>query len=225
MILEPKPGRYRLHRLDSPEAEAVLAERGVTRADLDRALAELERTEGIRVRSIVGINHDAVFGSRREGWHPDLPDACKEPFVPLLWLKVLELLGRVPAGSTARFLREQRCPTDGRHLRRGCAPGGDLFERLARGIESNDLLAVPLLPTQDAHVHVLRVEFHQLPGARDQGRAEPPNGSKTMSRDLLEFRTARSTSATGFMVGCKSFRGLVENQTSPWSRAPHQYRS
>ena len=91
MILEPRPGRYRLHRLDSPEAEAVLAEQGVSRAALDCALAELGRSEGIQIRSIVGINHDGVFGSTREGWHPDLPDACREPFIPLLWLKVLEL--------------------------------------------------------------------------------------------------------------------------------------
>ena len=110
MILAPRPGRYRLYRLDSPEAEAVLAEQGVTRADLDRALAELERSEGVRVRTIVGINHDAVFGSTRAGWHPDLPDACKEPFIPLLWLKVHELLGRVPAGSTARFLQDGTLP-------------------------------------------------------------------------------------------------------------------
>jgi hypothetical protein len=92
MILKPPPGRYRLHGLDSPEAEAVLIEVGITRADLDRALATLERSEGLRIRSIVGINRDGVFGSTRAGWHPDLPDACKEPFVPLLWLKVLELV-------------------------------------------------------------------------------------------------------------------------------------
>ena len=83
---------------------------GLRPTDLDRALAELERSEGIRVRSIVGINHDGVFGSIREGWHPDLPDACKEPFVPLLWLKILELLGRVPEGSTARFLENGTLP-------------------------------------------------------------------------------------------------------------------
>ena len=110
MILKPRPGRYRLHDLDSPEAEAVLAEVGIARADLDDALAALERSEGIRVRSIVGINDDGVFGSTCEGWHPDLPDACKEPFVPLLWLKVLELLGRVPEGSTARFLQDGTLP-------------------------------------------------------------------------------------------------------------------
>jgi hypothetical protein len=110
MIFEPRPGPYRLHGLDSPEAEVVLAEVGVSRADLDRALATLERSEGIRIRSVVGLNHDAVFGSTREGWRADLPDACKEPFIPLLWLKVQELLGRVPQGSTARFLEDGTLP-------------------------------------------------------------------------------------------------------------------
>jgi hypothetical protein len=110
MIGKPRPGRYRLHDLDGPEGGAVLAEQGLTRADLQRALAELERTEGTRIRSIVGINHDGVFGSTRKGWRPDLPDACTEPFIPLLWLKVLELLGRVPQGSTARFLENGTLP-------------------------------------------------------------------------------------------------------------------
>ena len=110
MIRKPRPGPYRLHGLGSPEGEAVLAEQGLTRADLQRALAELERTEGTRIRSIVGINHDGVFGSTRKGWRPDLPDACTEPFIPLLWLKVLELLGRVPQGSTARFLKHGTLP-------------------------------------------------------------------------------------------------------------------
>jgi hypothetical protein len=30
--------------------------------------------------------------------------------VPLLWLQVLELLGRVPEGSTARFLEDGTVP-------------------------------------------------------------------------------------------------------------------
>jgi len=110
MIGKPRPGRYRLHGLDSQEGEAVLAEQGLTRADLERALAQLERTEGTRIRTVVGINDDGAFGSTREGWRPDLPDACKQPFIPLLWLKVLELLGRVPQGSTARFLEDGTLP-------------------------------------------------------------------------------------------------------------------
>ena len=110
MIGRPRPGRYRLHPVDSREGEALLAGQGLTRADLDRALAELERSEGVRVRSIVGINDDGVFGSTLAGWRPDLPDACKQPFVPVLWLQVLELLGRVPKGSTARFLEDGTLP-------------------------------------------------------------------------------------------------------------------
>ena len=44
-----QPG-YRLHPPESPEASALLAEQGLGSADLDRALAELERTEGTMVR-------------------------------------------------------------------------------------------------------------------------------------------------------------------------------
>ena len=35
---------------------------------------------------------------------------------------------------------------------------------------------------------------------------DPPNGSRTISRLFDELRSARSTSATGFIVGCKSLR-------------------
>jgi hypothetical protein len=106
----PRHRGYRLHAPDSPEAEALLNERGLTRADLDHALAELERTEGIAIRTIAGINDDAVFGSRREGWRADLPDACAEPFIPVLWLQILEMLGRVSKGSTAKFLKDGTLP-------------------------------------------------------------------------------------------------------------------
>jgi hypothetical protein len=104
-----RPG-YRLYSPDSPEARALLAEQGLGPADLDRALARLERTEGTTIRTIVGINEDGVFGASREGWRPDLPDVSNEPFIPLLWLKVHELLGRVPEGSTARFLQDGTLP-------------------------------------------------------------------------------------------------------------------
>jgi len=124
MIGQPRPGRYRLHRLGSPEAEAALAEHGLTRADLDRALAKLERSEGICVRTIVGINDDGVFGATRAGWRADLPGALKEPFIPLLWLRVHELLGRVPQGSTARFLQDGTLPPGAMTLATTAADGG-----------------------------------------------------------------------------------------------------
>jgi hypothetical protein len=104
-----QPG-YRLYPPDSPEAGSLLAEQGLSPADLDRALAHLERNEGAVVRTIVGINEDGVFATSREGWRPDLPDACREPFIPLLWLKVHELLGHVPEGSTTRFLQDGTLP-------------------------------------------------------------------------------------------------------------------
>jgi len=109
-----QPG-YRLYAPGSPEARALLAEQGLGPADVNRALARLERVEGTRVGTIVGINEDGVFGTSRESWRPDLPDACHEPFIPLLWLKVHELLGRVPEGSTARFVKDGTLPGEGGH--------------------------------------------------------------------------------------------------------------
>ena len=51
-----------------------------------------------------------MFGTGRERWRLNLPDACREPFIPLLWLKIHELLGRVPVGSTARFISDGTLP-------------------------------------------------------------------------------------------------------------------
>ena len=117
-----RPG-YRLYPPDSPEARALLAEQGLGPADLDHVLARRERTDGTAVRTLVGLNEDGVFGTSREGWRPDLPDACGEPFIPLLWVKVHELLGRVPKGSTARFIQDGTLP--------GEAQGGASVYRLA----------------------------------------------------------------------------------------------
>jgi hypothetical protein len=117
-----QPG-YRLYAAESPEAEALLAEQGLGPADLDRALARLERTEGTTVRAIVWINEDGVFGTSLQACRPDLPGACREPFIPLLWLKVHELLGRVPEGSTALFLEDGTLPSE--------AEGGVTVYRLA----------------------------------------------------------------------------------------------
>jgi hypothetical protein len=64
-----------------------------------------------------------VFGTSRESWRPDLPAACHEPFIPLLWLKIHELLGCVPAGSTARFVKDGTLP--------GEAQGGPTSYRMA----------------------------------------------------------------------------------------------
>jgi hypothetical protein len=240
-----RPG-YRLYPPDSLEAGALLAEHGLSPADLDHALAELERTEGTTVRSIVGINEDGVFGTSREGWRPDLPDAGHEPFIPLLWIRILELLGRVPEGSTARSVRDghaaERCPAS------IPAPTGSPAESLdpetltaptpphyaaaaSRPAATSSKLrpslsrvAVPPLNSCQRRM-IVSTYFGSSSISRAWRPAfshaisvdpDPPNGSNTMSRLLLELRIARSTRATGFMVGCRSLRtGLSKNQTSP----------
>jgi len=65
MIERPRRRGYQLHAPDSLEAEALLIERGLTRTDLNRALAALDCIEGIAIRTIAGINDNGVFGSRR----------------------------------------------------------------------------------------------------------------------------------------------------------------
>ena len=104
--------------------------------------------------------------------------------------------------------------------RRGLAPGGNLL--VARPSPSS-------VATSPVHSCQRCTITSQYFGSSSTSRAcrpafsqaisvepEPPNGSSTMSRLLLEFRIARSTSATGFMVGWRSFlAGLSTNQTSP----------
>src|SRR5580704_18844410 len=52
---------------------------------------------------------------------------------------------------------------------------------------------------------------------------DPAHASRIKSPRRLLNRMARSTRATGFIVGCKRFfLGLGTNQTSPSLRAPHQ---
>jgi hypothetical protein len=103
-----RPG-YRLYPPDSPEARALLAEQGLGPADLERALAGLERAESTMVRTIVGINEDGVFGASREDWSPDQPDAFAEPLIVIPWVQILEMLCRLPEGGTGRLTSKRRC--------------------------------------------------------------------------------------------------------------------
>ena len=102
-----QPG-YRLYAPDSREAGALLAEQGLSQADLNRALAHLERTEGVPVQpssesTRTGCSDPHARAASRSA------DACKEPFVPLLGSRS-RVLGRVPEGSTTRFLKDGTLP-------------------------------------------------------------------------------------------------------------------
>jgi len=94
---------YRLHAPGSPEARALLAEQGLGRADLALALIGLEADDGDLVHHIVGLNEDGVFATR----DPSDPEA---PLLAIPWVRLHERLGRVPPGSTARFIREGLLP-------------------------------------------------------------------------------------------------------------------
>jgi hypothetical protein len=98
-----RPG-YRLYPPDSSEAEALLIEQGLSPAGLDHALSRYQTTTGTCIDTILGLNEDGIFGTTGE------PAAGHETLVPLLWLQVLELLGRVPEGSTPRFLQHGALP-------------------------------------------------------------------------------------------------------------------
>lgn len=57
------------------------------------------------VGTLIGVNKDGFFGSTREGWRPDQPDAYAEPLLNIPWVQIFEYLGRVPDGTTGEFLR------------------------------------------------------------------------------------------------------------------------
>jgi len=95
---------YVVHLTESPAGQAALAARGVSTRDLARAIAEFQKREGIRVGTLIGVNDDGFFGSKREGWRPDQPDAFAEPLINIPWVQILEYLGRVPEGTTGEFL-------------------------------------------------------------------------------------------------------------------------
>ena len=106
MARKRKPEGYRVHGLDTPEAQAESARQDLTRADLDQAITAFEQAEKTQVGTLIGISEDGVFGSDREDWSPDQPTAFAEPLIVIPWVQILELLGRLPEGTTGRLLAE-----------------------------------------------------------------------------------------------------------------------
>ena len=99
-----QPAGMTVHFIESPEAQAELEKRGLTAQDIVTAIDRFQRAEGTVVRTWIGINEHGFFGSTREGWRPDQSDAFAEPIQNIPWVQILELLGRVPAGTTQEFL-------------------------------------------------------------------------------------------------------------------------
>ena len=76
---------YHVDLIDSPAGQALLVSRGLTTKDLARAIAEYQRLEGVRVGTLIGVSKDGFFGSTREGWRPDQPDAFAKPLGCRFW--------------------------------------------------------------------------------------------------------------------------------------------
>ena len=95
---------YDVLSIDSLAGEALILKRKITRRDLKRAMEEYRKREAVHIGTVLGVNEDGVVASEREGWHPGLPDAFAKPFLIVPWVQVLELLGRVPDGTTGKFL-------------------------------------------------------------------------------------------------------------------------
>ena len=93
-----------VHPVQSPPGQAILARRGLTVHDLAQAIARFQATEGTRIGTLIGVTDEGIFGSTRDGWRPDQPDAFAEPLLAIPWVQVLELLGRVADGTTGQFL-------------------------------------------------------------------------------------------------------------------------
>ncbi len=98
------PAGMTVHLVESPEGQAELAKRGLTTHDLATAIAAFQKTERVRVGTLIGVNEHGFFGSTAEGWRPDQPDAFAEPLLNVPWVQIFELLGRVPSGTTGEFL-------------------------------------------------------------------------------------------------------------------------
>jgi hypothetical protein len=100
-----RPKGYHVHLINSPAGQALLITRGLTSMDLARAITEYQRREGVRVGTSIGVSKDGFFGSTREGWRPDHPNAFAEPLIIVPWVHILELIGRMPDGTTGEFFK------------------------------------------------------------------------------------------------------------------------
>ena len=61
--------------------QAQLKKRGLTTRDLGKAIARFQKSEKVRVGTLIGVNEDGFFGSTDEGWTPDRPGAFDEPLL------------------------------------------------------------------------------------------------------------------------------------------------
>lgn len=94
---------YEVFFMDSIEANELLRQYKLTNKDLVCAILKFEEVEKIPIGTPIGVNSDGFFGSRDKGWCPEDAEK-KKPIQFIPWVQILELLGRVPDGTTGDFM-------------------------------------------------------------------------------------------------------------------------
>lgn len=94
----------RVDGIVSPRGTALMARHRLTAEDVQRAIETYHQREGVRLATLIGVHADGVIGSVQNNWTPNRPDAFDLPFQVIPWVQVLELLGRVPDGTTTTLL-------------------------------------------------------------------------------------------------------------------------
>lgn len=95
---------YEVFHMNSLQGAGFLARHRLTHGDVQKAVALWHEDSKSTIRTVLGINEDGLFGSERDDWHPNLPDAFAETLIHIPWIQILELLQRVPKGTTGEFL-------------------------------------------------------------------------------------------------------------------------
>jgi len=95
---------FRVEGIASPAGIALMARHRLTGDDVISAIEIYHQREGVRLATLIGVHADGVIGSVQKDWTPDRPDAFHLPLQVIPWIQVLELLGRVPDGTTGKLL-------------------------------------------------------------------------------------------------------------------------
>lgn len=99
-----RAGGMKIHQINSPRARAELTKRGLTTCDIETAVLMFQKAFGVHAGTLIGVNEHGFFGSTRDNWRSDQPDAFAENLFHIPWVQILELLGRVPLGTAGEFL-------------------------------------------------------------------------------------------------------------------------
>ncbi|MGE0252904.1 MAG: hypothetical protein AB7G80_02320 [Dongiaceae bacterium] len=95
---------YHVHHLESLRGQLLIRRHELSIDDVKKAVDLWHQDSKSTIRTVIGVGEDGLIGSERDGWHPDLPDAFSNGLVMIPWVQILELLKRVPDGTTGVFL-------------------------------------------------------------------------------------------------------------------------